>query len=70
MKQDLHKTKEKDRFETQYYAACLCEYVLILGMTLQDKNCHNFWTTDQIPTKLGTDIVKALYFTYRPCMTP
>ena len=29
MKQDLIKTKEKDRFETQYYAACLCEYVPI-----------------------------------------
>ena len=27
------KTKEKDRFETQYYAACLCEYIPILSMT-------------------------------------
>ena len=34
------KTKEKDRFETQYNVACLCEYVPILSMT--DKKCHNF----------------------------
>ena len=36
MKQDLIKTKEKDRFETQYYAACLCEYVPIVSMHSDD----------------------------------
>ena len=63
MKQDLHKTKEKDRFETQYYAACLCEYVPILSMT--DKKWHNFWTTSQNLTTLGGDIAETLYLTYR-----
>ena len=51
MKLDLIKTKEKDRFETQYYAACLCEYVPILSMHQEGKYtessgicdilCHN-----------------------------
>ena len=40
MKQDLIKTKEKDRFETQYYAACLRENIPILSMH-QEENLQN-----------------------------
>ena len=66
MKQDLHKTKEIETLLQYSQSLWVCSNLSMPKLRKIDIIhilSHNFWTTSQNFTKLGTDILETLYFT-------